>query len=107
MRKVTQTVVDAFLARRKKSCGNSVSSGDELLLHGNVIAKHTEGGGVVATLAGWPTVTTRERLNGLARSLGSPGFHQSKHEQYFNDQPVGADDWVTLRESVQPAQSEA
>ena len=95
MRKVTKVTVEAFLAGREARCGNTVSTGDRLLLHGNVIAEW-RGGNVYATLAGWPTVTTRERLNGLCRLLNYGGFNQHKLEQYFNGRPVGTDEWVQL-----------
>lgn len=95
MRKVTRVTVEAFLRREVKFSGNTKSTGQQLLLHGNVIAEW-RGGNVYATLAGWPTVTTRERLNGLCRCIGYGGFNQHKHEQYFNGRPVGADEWVQL-----------
>lgn len=64
MKKVTEQTVTAFMNGKKRSVGNTQSTGDALYLHGNIIAKRVDGK-VFATNAGWPTPTTRERLNGL------------------------------------------
>jgi len=49
-----------------------------------MIADYWYGKGLYITLAGWPTVTTRERINGLLTELGRPeGIWQRKHEQYY------------------------
>ncbi len=65
MRKVTEETVTAFLARKPKSIGNTCSTGDELRLHGNTIAYWESDTCLILTMAGWGTVTTRERLNGV------------------------------------------
>lgn len=73
MRKVTETIVDAFLGRTPANAGNSSTDGDTLFLHGNRIAWHGEqngAAGVFLTLAGWDTVTTKERLRGVLRMMG-------------------------------------
>lgn len=78
MRKVTETIVDAFLGRTPKSSGNSHTDGNGLYLHGNRIAWHGEqngASGVFLTLAGWNTNTTKERLRGVLRTMG----HQAGH----------------------------
>jgi hypothetical protein len=95
MRKVTNVTVNAFLSRKSVKMGNTVSDGITLKLHGNVIAEW-RGNSVWVTLAGWPTVTTRERLNGLCDELGLTGFYQRKGEQFFNGRPVGALEWFKL-----------
>lgn len=71
-RKITKESVDAFLAGRPFHKGNmSVDIIDReklvvLKLHGNPIARRDlTTGKLEITNAGWPTVTTRERLNGL------------------------------------------
>ena len=96
MRKVTEKTVSAFLAGKSCTVGNTTTDGTVLLLHGNRIAERMPDGSIMATLAGWPTVTTRERLNGLCRLLGLGGFSQSKHVQYYNDKPVGANETIVL-----------
>ena len=82
MRQVTETVCRAFVNRESKILSNTESTGNRLYLHGNLIAQRDEETGqVFGTLAGWPTPTTRERLNGLARLLGSNvHMYQKNHE---------------------------
>ena len=64
MRKVTEYVGTAFCNGHNAAMGNTASTGDELLLYGNVIARRVNGV-VIYTLAGWNTATTRARLNGV------------------------------------------
>ena len=79
MRKVTREVCEAFCQRASKRVGNTHTDGESLFLHGNKFAEW-RGGALHITNAGWPTVTTKERLNGL------PGVcvHQKNHEWYLN-----------------------
>lgn len=65
MRKITKEIVAAFMNHEAKRIGNSHTDGTTLYLHGNAIARHRADGGVNVTTAGWNTVTTRERLNGI------------------------------------------
>lgn len=65
--------VTAFVEKRQKKVGTLestlLSDGDyQLKLHGNTIAKW-DGVRVYATLAGWPTVTTRKWLNDMCSQL--------------------------------------
>ena len=80
MRKVTSQVVTAFLAGRPKKVGNTYTNGFGLSLHGNRIAEFSdaEPNKIRFTLAGWPTPTTRERLN----AIPGVGIFQRKGEQY-------------------------
>lgn len=85
MRKITQEAASAFHNAQPFKKSNTevlVSDYDVLLkLHGHSIAWwNTFTGDYEVTLAGWPTPTTRERLNGLE------GVHvnQSKGIQYLN-----------------------
>lgn len=93
MRKVTRDVCKAFIDGTARAVGNTSTDGNVLLLHGNCIARRLDDGRVLMTLAGWPTVTTRERLNGLCEllDLGRP-FHQKRHDQYFRDLPIDSTD---------------
>ncbi len=95
MRKVTSTIVDAFCNRRPRKCGNTRTDGTTFYLHGNAIAKWDEGK-LFITLAGWDTVTTRERINGLGRTLGFAVFRDRgvtklnvRHREY----PTGETTW--------------
>ena len=95
MRKITYKAVRAFIEGRNFSEGNTSvnlkrglrglrSPDRQLHLHGNMIADYWYGKGLYITLAGWPTVTTRERINGLLTELGRPeGVWQRNHEQYY------------------------
>ncbi len=68
MRKITEKVSRAFFAGEPLTTGNTgvTVEGDSvrMYLHANLIA-HKNRGALLITLAGWPTPTTRERLNGL------------------------------------------
>lgn len=63
-----------------------------MLLHGCVIAR-IENGVTSVTLAGWPTPTTRDRLN----AIDGVTVKQSKGVQYINDKAVGDFSWVVIR----------
>ena len=86
MRKITEEAISAFLAGQDfhKSNTQVVVSENEtsLFLHGNKIAKLDNKGVLSITTAGWPSPTTRERLNGL------PGVsvYQKDHTLYLNNQ---------------------
>jgi hypothetical protein len=95
-RKITNQIVSAFLNNQSKSIGNSVSRDGQLLLHNNVIAEF-RGDEIWATLAGWATPTTKERLNGLAIAVGAGRpFNTVKRVPHFNDQPIDSRQWVRL-----------
>jgi len=79
MRKVTRATTSAFLAGKQLSMGNTVSTGNELLLHGNCIAKRVEGK-ILISNAGWESNTTKERLNGLGA-----GIYQKNYSWYWKD----------------------
>ena len=97
MRNVTKDTVSAFLAGTTRTIGNTTSTGNTLLLHGNLIAERMPDGSVYATLAGWGSPTTRERLNGLTELLGLGRlFSQSKNVQYYGSNPVGVNETIVL-----------
>lgn len=77
VRKVTDAISSAFMNKTPKKMGNTETDGKVLKLHGNEIAKWKDDK-LFITSAGWPTVTTKERLNGL------PGVSiQSKNFQWY------------------------
>ena len=88
MRKVTEQTVRAFLNRERKSVGNTSCTGEELHLHGNCIAYWRDNGETQyfnISMAGWPTVTTRERLNGLLHLAGTGArIFQKDSAQYIS-----------------------
>lgn len=64
MRKITTDICAAFLNREKKTKDNTRTDGTTLYLYDNAIAEWRDDG-LYITHAGWPTVTTKERLNGI------------------------------------------
>jgi hypothetical protein len=80
MRKITSDIKTAFNNKTSKTIDNTETDGYSVWLHGNKIVKRVDGC-LWFTLAGWPTVTTRERINGIAFQL-SGGLYQRKNEQY-------------------------
>ena len=83
MRDVSRKVCGAFLARTPANGKNTRTDGKALYLHGNKIA-WWDGYMLCLTMAGWPTVTTRERLNALCELyLGRRPFYQRGGEQYY------------------------
>lgn len=80
MRKVTEQIADAFHAQKSLKVGNTRTDGQGVYLHGNKIVERRADGTIWATLAGWETPTTRERLNGISNARWS----QSKGSQYLS-----------------------
>lgn len=106
----------ALLDGKKACAARTCTHSDRLFLHGNVIAEVSRYPGSLAiqevrmTLAGWPTVTTRERLNGLLQAWAyrvtgtycRAGFSQRKGAQVFTDlsgqaREVAVDEWLVVR----------
>jgi len=79
MRQVTREVCGSFKDHKARTVGNSHTDGATLYLHGNAIAQWRDDG-LYITNAGWPTVTTKERLNGL----DGVRIHQEKGQWYLN-----------------------
>ena len=65
MRQITRDIVNAFENSRSLTIGNSRTNGESLWLFGNKIAEIRRDG-LWITNAGWKSVTTKERLNGLS-----------------------------------------
>ena len=85
MRKITAEIVDAFMRGDSIRIGNTRTDGDTIYLHDNAIAQRN-GRDVRITLAGWGTVTTRERLNGLLDVIAPHlGAVQRNHEQFIQN----------------------
>lgn len=79
MRQITIDVCGAFENRTKRTKSNTHTDGKTLFLYGNAIAEWRDDG-LYITNAGWPTNTTKERLNGLR----GVSINQSKGEWYLN-----------------------
>jgi hypothetical protein len=96
MRKITQDAARAFKQGKnfsrdntrvevKKDLRFADDNVTQLYLHGHCIAEQTVNS-LYISLCGWPTMTTRERLNGLLDTLNiQKRLYQEKHEQYIFD----------------------
>ena len=91
MRKITMDATEALYKGRDFKQGNTQVLAffdfTELRLFGNLIAR-VGGDGIFVTLAGWNTVTTRERLNGVLSELGL-SIHTRKGDVYMTK--IGGD----------------
>lgn len=90
MRKVTDKILNAFNAHKPAASGNTTTDGTVILLHGNRIAERRRDGSVWVTLAGWNTVTTRERLRALVSVTTVKG------QPFIGGKPVKPDQWVKI-----------
>lgn len=99
MRKITLEIVTAFEGRYAKTQGNTHTDGTTLYLHGNAIAQWRDGE-LWVTSAGWETVTTKERLNGI------DGVHvtQKDYQWYLNGKEWNGE-WVNVQEFTAPQQA--
>lgn len=89
MRVTARRLVEAFRAGKSRTVGNSsveMNPDHSVIfrLHGNAILDISPEGEVSASLAGWPTPTTRSRVNDLLDGLKIPArVGQSKGTQYL------------------------
>ena len=98
MRAESAEIVKAFLERRPAKAARTHTDGVTLYLQGNAIAWHNPDDFISMTLAGWPTTTTRDRLNTLcAMAFNTKPFHQKKHMQYYNDMMIGPREIVRVK----------
>ena len=115
MRKIDREAASAFLAGRPYSNSNTTVTVEaaatefkypgitivRMYLHGNLIAWRTVGTDrITMTLAGWPTVTTRARLNALLDMTQNVRIFQHKHVQYWGGSELGDTD--TIRVAYRP-----
>jgi hypothetical protein len=98
MRKVTERIKKAFENGKSLKIGNTRTDGESVFLHGNEIVRRDFSGLIFATLAGWNTPTTRERVNGIT----GIGFHQVGFNPCLDGQPISSTDWF-----VKTAQGDA
>jgi hypothetical protein len=87
MRKVEKQLIAAIEARKPFKRGNTYYDGaSRVYLHGNLIASDEFDTGEpcpwMFNLAGWNTVTTRSRLNALARHFNRPGVRTLGGQAY-------------------------
>ena len=95
MRKITQKIATAFINGESLKIKNTETDGQSVWLHGNEIARKTDNG-LEVTLAGWNTVTTRERVNGICELWGSNlRFVQRDFEAFTQSASNGFESWVS------------
>lgn len=78
-RKVTTSIVSAFIAGNSLKVSNSSTDGNKLYLHGNLIAEKRKDG-IYITNAGWFSNTTKERLN----AIPNVSIYQKNRVWYLN-----------------------
>jgi hypothetical protein len=88
MRKIEEAVIPAFLRFERASCGNTMTDGQRLYLHGNLIARHVEtlrdGNMIELSNGGWNSRTTASRLRALGSLSGLFSAHQEDGVVYIN-----------------------
>ena len=124
MRKITYDAARAFIEGQNFCRGNTCviytkfCNERSLRLHGNEIATYSWGNNptevdgrsyLLITLAGWPTTTTRDRLNGLLTELGKrEGVWQHKHEQYYGthkaNKIISSSEWIIAGQDINKLQ---
>ena len=94
-RQITNEIIRAFMNGENKRISNSEVKADctgvRMYLFNNLIAERV-GDRIRITMAGYPTNTTRERLNGI------PGVSltQKKGIQYLNGQEINVNDFYKI-----------
>lgn len=100
MRKITEQSVKAFMNGRNFKSGNTevnvCDSNADLYLFGNLIAKK-RAGCVFISNAGWKSVTTKERLNGVCDMVEDTGINQVKGVWYRGSEVFPSNEWVRIK----------
>lgn len=101
MRKITRDAVNAFRNnedfKRDNTEVRADGNGTVMFLHGNCIAMTLRAGNLRVRAAGWETVTTKERLNGLLLAVGCQGIHQKDYVWYWDDETEFSSGWQEAR----------
>ena len=98
MRKITEQAIASFMGGKDFKLANTevevIGYEVKLWLHGHAIAQWTTNtGDLFVTRAGWPTATTRERLNGIQ----GVKVTQRAGEQYLNGKKWNGE-WTNLNQ---------
>ena len=85
MRRETSKIMNAFYRGKPAKAARTHTDGQTVWLHNNTIAWRSNDNDISFCLAGWPTTTTRERINGLLSTFGMGrwGVSQRNHEQWL------------------------
>lgn len=100
MRDVTAKIVGAWIGGKALKVGNTRTDGKNIYLHGNLIARRMTDGKVQVSNGGYGSLTTRERLNGIAAAtLSNLRFAQKGGKQVvvYGEQTLQWDGgWIEL-----------
>ena len=89
MRKISQNIATSFFAGKPLHIDNTYTDGEKVFLHSNLIAKKIHPDKLEISLAGHPTMTTRERLNSILNVFGFNHYIQQKEgKQYIVNEPA-------------------
>ena len=86
MRKITKDICKALQSGKPCTRSNTYTDGTKVFLHNNLIAFKRDNG-LSISLAGWPTPTTRERINGLLKFFYADDdlrIYQKYGDQYIS-----------------------
>jgi len=92
MNKITEQIKNAFEQGKSLKVGNTRTDGKTVWLHGSPIVKRDFDGLVRASLAGYNTQVTRERVNGITGLC----FRQKKGKAVLNNQEIDPSDWFAV-----------
>lgn len=95
MRKVTREIRESWLEGKPKTVSNTTTDGNSVWLHGNKIIE-VDNGKVYATLAGWPTRTTMERLNGITNGTFYTRKYQTRCTTAEGDREINSSEWIEV-----------
>jgi len=104
MRKETRRICTAFIEGRTAKAARTETDGDNLYLHGHRIAwwdtdeAYNNSKRILhICFCGYPTVTTKDRLNGLFWMLfGKSPFFTSNFQLYFDSKLRPVDDYEVM-----------
>ena len=83
MRKISQNIATSFFAGKPLHIDNTYTDGEKVYLHSNLIAKKIHPDKLEISLAGYPTMTTRERLNSILNVFGFNHYIQQKEGKQY------------------------
>lgn len=99
MTREARAIAFAFVNGRKCRRKRTSTDGLSVVLLNNTIAYTASDGTVLVTLAGWPTVTTKDRVNAILDSCDAGWrIYQRKGVQYRSDtdEPIGEHEWIPV-----------
>lgn len=87
--RLTKTIANTRIVTGLREDGKVITT---VYLHDNMIAQG-DAFGWGFKMCGWPTPTTKSRINALASTFGRAGVYTKKSKHYSGDKEVNASDW--------------